>query len=227
MMLKLENIRKTYKSNSGVENAVLRGIDFQLDAGDSVSIIGPSGCGKSTLLNIMGGLDFADSGKVIFEGSTLGDLDQKGLSSFRNKELGFVFQQHHLLPQLNMLENIMLPLLGNKNKDHVNTALKRAMELIKWVGLNKNLDQLPSQMSVGECQRTAVVRALINNPKILLADEPTGSLDEESASHLVDLLNMVNQEQGLAVVMVTHSQLLAKRMKKCYKLSQGSLAILS
>ena len=223
-MLKLENIKKSYTSIAGVKNAVLRGIDFQLDTGDSVSIVGPSGCGKSTLLNIMGGLDYADSGKVAFEGNSLEDLDKNGLASFRNKELGFVFQQHHLLPQLNTIENIMLPLLGNKDKDYIKTTLERAMELIKWVGLDKNLDQLPSQLSGGECQRVAVVRALINKPKILLADEPTGSLDEESASHLVDLLNKINQEQGLAVVMVTHSQILANRMKKCYKLSQGLLS---
>ncbi|MDA3893506.1 MAG: ABC transporter ATP-binding protein [Salinivirgaceae bacterium] len=224
MIIKLENITKTYSNESQeIEQAVLKDLNFSVSKGDLVSIIGPSGSGKSTMLNLMGILDKPTSGKVMFNETDISDFSDNQLAELRSKKIGFVFQQHHLLPQLSLLENVLLPLMTEKDKNKKEAAAQRAKELIEMVGLQGKENQLPSQLSVGECQRTAVVRALINNPELILADEPTGSLDEESAINMVNLLSEINTKQNLAVVMVTHSKELALKMKTTYKLHGGKL----
>lgn len=224
MIIKLENITKSYQNNSSeLIREVLKGVNFEVSAGSSIAIVGPSGSGKSTMLNIMGTIDSATTGNVYFQQSNITDLNKNQLAKIRNKHIGFVFQQHHLLPQLSLLENVLVPLMVEKNKDVKEKALPRAMELLSKVGLADKIKQLPGQLSVGECQRTAVVRALINQPDLLLADEPTGSLDEDAAINLVQLLCELNQEQNIAVVMVTHSMELAGKMRQLYQLSKGKL----
>lgn len=225
MILKLENIHKSYiNPGSGIERKILNGINLNINAGDSISIVGPSGCGKSTLLNIMGSIGKPNEGKIIFKGEDISQYDKLQLSNLRNKHIGFVFQQHHLLPQLTMMENVLLPLLEEKNRDLKVKAKRRAEELLDQVNLIDLSSSYPNQLSVGECQRTAVVRALINEPDILLADEPTGSLDEDAAFNLVDLLKTINKEKNLSLVMVTHALDLAVKMNKGYRLRNGQLA---
>ena len=224
-LLRLENIRKSYKIGADLpERLVLDKIDFELAAGDSVAITGPSGTGKSTLLNLMGTIDKPDSGSIYFDEKEISSLSLDQLAKLRNKQIGFIFQQHHLLPQLTLLENVLLPLLEEKDKEVKNKAIQRATSLIAWVGVDKRKDQFPWQLSGGELQRAAVVRALINQPKLILADEPTGSLDEENAGLLVDLLLKINEEKHIAVVMVTHSMELASRMKDHYRIAGGNLS---
>ncbi len=224
MLIKLQNISKSYLNDAAeVSREVLKNIDFEADKKDLVSIIGPSGSGKSTLLNLMGTLDAPDSGNIFIEGTDVSALKINELAEIRNKKIGFVFQQHHLLPQLNVLENVLVPVMFEKSAEKKNAAQKRATELLEKVGLTDKLNQLPGQLSVGECQRTAVVRALINNPDILLADEPTGSLDEKSANQMVELLQSLNKELDIAIIMVTHSVELSLKFDRRYKLSEGSL----
>lgn len=222
-MIKIQNLSKQYQNASGIKQIVLEGIDLTIDQGESIAIVGPSGSGKSTLLNIIGTLDTATSGSVFLNEKDLSQLNEKELSEFRNTQIGFVFQQHHLLPQLTMLENILLPVLPLKDQKLTVEAQERALKLLETVGLADKRDQLPGHCSVGECQRVAVVRALINQPKILLADEPTGSLDEVNAIELVELLAALNKENNLTLLMVTHSMELAKKMRKIYRLSNRKL----
>ena len=201
-------------------------INLTIELGDSIAIVGPSGSGKSTLLNLIGSLDIPSSGDIMFEGKNINQLNEKEVSEFRNTKIGFVFQQHHLLPQLTLLENVLLPTLVSNNKDDASKIEIRAKQLLKKVGLEDKIDQSPSHCSVGECQRAAVVRALINQPKVILADEPTGSLDEQNASELVDLLSQINKDENVSIVMVTHSLELASKMKKVYKLSNKKLVLI-
>lgn len=181
MLVQLQNISKSYVNpQTGNKQVVLKDISLAVEKGESIAIVGPSGSGKSTLLNIIGTLDKPNEGKVSLNGSEINSLDDNKLSELRNKDIGFVFQMHHLLDQLTLLENVLLPTIPLKDKELKDSAPKRAMELLKSVGLEGKTHQRPGQLSGGECQRTAVVRALINQPKLLLADEPTGSLDGES-----------------------------------------------
>ena len=223
-IIRLENISKSYRlQNDSPMRVVLDHIDLSLIEGDSIAITGPSGAGKSTLLNIMGCIDKADSGNIWFHDRDISSVRLDQLAALRNQHIGFVFQQHHLLPQLTLMENVLLPLLEEKNKEVKGRALKRALELIEWTGLENLKDQYPWQLSGGELQRAAVVRAMIHQPDLVLADEPTGSLDEENARILVDLLLKINQEKRIAVVMVTHAIDLAEKMQTHYRLSNGSL----
>jgi ABC-type lipoprotein export system ATPase subunit len=228
MIIKLENITKSYeKSESHSGQIVLNDISFSVSKGDSISIIGPSGSGKSTLLNLMGTLDKPSSGKVLMHGEDVALLNANQLAEIRNKKVGFIFQSHHLLPQLSALENVLVPLMFEKDKSKKELASKRAIELMVMVGLHDKLNQFPGKLSVGECQRVAVVRALINEPEIILADEPTGSLDEASAKKMVDLLVEISDKQQVALVMVTHSNELAAKLKNIYKLSMGKLELVT
>ena len=225
MFLKLENIKKNYII-PGVESpyTVLKDISLQVDKGESIAIIGPSGSGKSTLLNIMGALDRPSSGSVHLAKKDLAQYSDKDLSKGRNQDIGFIFQLHHLLPQCTVLENVLLPTIPfNTNKN--GEATDRAKKLLERVGLSDRMFNRPGQLSGGECQRTAVVRALINNPGLLLADEPTGSLDESTASDLGQLLIDLNKEEGVALVVVTHSLQLALHLNKIYKLHEGGLEV--
>ncbi len=224
MLAELQHVSKHYQQpGSSIRNEVLADISLQVADNERIAIVGPSGSGKSTLLNILGTLDKPSSGKVLLDGTSIEQMNENRLAETRNAFIGFVFQMHHLLPQLTLLENVMLPLLPQNNHTVLKTANERALHLIDRVGLSGHLHQYPSQLSVGECQRTAVVRALINQPRLLLADEPTGSLDAANASQLVTLLTELNREQNVALVLVTHSLELAGKMERIYRLHEGKL----
>lgn len=216
ILLKLEKVSKQYDETT----PVLKGVDLEVAAGESLAIVGESGCGKSTLLNLMGTLDRPDGGSIEFSGTDLLRMDAKAAAAFRNRQIGFVFQLHHLLPQCTVLENVLVPTLVNKE---AGDATARALRLLDRVGLTERLSHRPGHLSGGECQRVAVVRALINQPKLLLADEPTGALNRESADGLVELLLELNREEGLALIMVTHSMRLAEKVGRVLTLENGML----
>ena len=224
MIVQLDNISKIYQNNNDVpEHKVLNNISLCIEKEDSIAIAGPSGSGKSTLLNIIGTLDKSSAGSTKIFGKAIDEYAENQLAEIRNNKIGFVFQTHHLLPQLNLFENVMLPVLAQKNKNSTNNTEKRAKELLQFVGLENRMKNYPGQLSGGECQRAAVIRALINQPELLLADEPSGSLDQENAEIIGDLLTKINKEQKISLLIVTHSMNLAKKMNKIYTLSQGKL----
>ncbi|MFH1613814.1 MAG: ABC transporter ATP-binding protein [Planctomycetota bacterium] len=224
-MLELIDVGKEYRSPTGGATAeVLKGVCLKINQGDTISVVGPSGSGKSTLLNIIGGLDQPSRGKVVFQGRYLAVLDDKELACIRNTQIGFVFQLHHLLPQCTVLENVLVPTLVRRNGGLSAQFEKRAFELLKRVGLHEMIDYRPGQLSVGQRQRVVVARALINTPKLLLADEPTGSLDRDTAESIFDLLMGLNQAENVALIVVTHSMSLAKRTGSVLQLKDGLLS---
>ena len=224
MLLELIGITRSYeKDDEGRGRSVLDGISLAIQEGESLAITGPSGSGKSTLLNIMGTLDAPDSGEVKFNGVDVRRLKEPGLAALRNRHIGFVFQLHYLLPQLSLLENVLLPSIPLNDRLAREKAAKRAHELLGRVGLGDKISRLPGQLSVGECQRGALVRALINGPALLLADEPTGSLDHQNALQLGELLKELNRELCIAMVVVTHSLELAGSLAIRYRLDNGKL----
>ena len=224
VMLELINVAKSYAFPNGAESHyVLKDVTLQVTAGESVSIIGPSGSGKSTLLNIIGTLDFPTAGRVLLDGKNLSEFNDKELATIRNREIGFVFQLHHLLPQCTVSENVLVPTLVNANRSSRKETETRARRLLESVELGPRLSHRPGQLSGGERQRVAVVRALINNPKLLLADEPTGSLDRVAADNLAQLLIELNREEGVTLIVVTHSMDLASRMGRVLELRDGML----
>ncbi len=224
MLLELKNIEKKYEIPSGKEQiTVLKDISLHVARGESIAVVGPSGSGKSTLLNIIGALDKPTSGLVTFAGKNLADLDDLELSKIRNKDIGFVFQLHHLLPQCTALENVLIPTIPLGVKKENEEVRSRAIKLLERVGLDKHMDYFPAQLSGGELQRVAVVRALINRPKLVLADEPTGSLDRESSDNLGQLLIKLNKEEAVTLIVVTHSIELARLMDKVFNLRNGKL----
>lgn len=223
-LLKLNNVSKSYLTAGGSEELrILHGINLALNRGESLAILGPSGSGKSTLLNIIGTLDRPTSGEVIFDGEDVGGLDDIALARVRNAKIGFIFQAHHLLPQCTVLENVLVPTLASVDKGLRGSAPDRAMKLLDRVGLQNRLEHRPGQLSGGERQRVAVVRALINEPKLLLADEPTGALDQSSAHNLAQLLTEINREQNLTLILVTHAIDLAARMQRKVEIQNGTL----
>jgi lipoprotein-releasing system ATP-binding protein len=221
MLLEVRDVSKSYKSRYGrTIRDVLKNAGLSVLSGEKIAIAGPSGSGKTTLLNLAGTLDSPDSGEIFFKGQPLSGMDTLQLAAFRNKEIGFIFQFHHLLPQLTLWENILIPALpGNNGKEVYN----RAEELLKETGLWEIRHQKPGEMSGGECQRAAVVRALINGPSLILADEPTGSLDSENAAMLTSLLIKLSDKENFSMVVVTHSTEIAGRMDKTYHLKDGKL----
>jgi ABC-type lipoprotein export system ATPase subunit len=223
MLAELRNVTKTYRSLSSSDAVrILDGADFQLSAGETVAVVGPSGSGKSTLLNLLGALDAPDAGEVLVAGADLAKLDATGLAAFRNGTVGFIFQLHHLLPQCTVLENVLIPTLARK-QEAPEGLRDRARRLLDAVGLGHRLDHRPGQISGGERQRAAVARALINQPRLLLADEPTGALDRDNAERLVELLAKLNEQEKVAIVMVTHASELASQMSRVLQLSGGKL----
>ena len=227
MLLELKNIAKQYDIPSGRGYiTVLEDVSLQVYPGESVAVVGPSGSGKSTLLNIMGALDRPTSGEVVFVNKSLSACDDAELSRIRNREIGFVFQLHHLLPQCTALENVLIPTIPLGEKKGNEDAKVRAIKLLERIGLGKRLDYFPAQLSGGEMQRVAVVRALINRPKLVLADEPTGSLDRESSEKLGRLMVELNKEEGTALITVTQSIDFARLMEKVLKLQDGVLKIM-
>ncbi|MFZ4522432.1 MAG: ABC transporter ATP-binding protein [Bacteroidales bacterium] len=224
MLAELQNISKHYNLPGAVTgNIILNQLSLNIGATDSIAVVGPSGSGKSTLLNILGTLDQPTSGNVILDGINVNELDDNHLAGIRNQMIGFVFQLHHLLPQLTLLENVLLPVVPVKERVARTQAIERAHQLIERVGLKKQVNQRPYQLSVGECQRVAVARALVNQPRLLLADEPTGSLDAENARLLGQLLIELHRDAPLAIVVVTHSMELASLMSITYRLTSGKL----
>ena len=217
-MLRLIGVSKSYE-----QVQVLRDVNLDVRRGESLAIVGPSGSGKSTLLNIIGTLDRPTAGQVFLDGQDLSQLDDVNLAGVRNRQIGFVFQAHHLLPHCNVLENVLVPTLVNDRQDK-HEAEERGRKLLERVGLGHRLTHRPGQLSGGERQRVAVVRALINQPKLLLADEPTGSLDRASATELGQLLVELNREQNLTLIVVTHALDLAQRMGRQFEIRQGELA---
>jgi len=199
---------------------VLREVSFELQAGESVAIVGPSGCGKSTLLNLIGTLDRPTSGTIRLEQKDITGLPESQCAALRNTAIGFVFQLHHLLPQCSVMENVLVPTLVNGQTEQ---AVARAKHLLERVGLSERAHQLPGKLSGGERQRAAVVRALINKPRLLLADEPTGSLNPAGAEQLARLLLELNREENMALLVVTHSDAVAALMDRVYELREGVL----
>jgi ABC-type lipoprotein export system ATPase subunit len=224
MLLQLEKISKGFGNRPDPTfRPVLDELSLEVSEGESVAILGPSGSGKTTLLNLIGGLDHPDSGTIRFGGEEISRYDPSAMERFRNRSVGFVFQFHHLLPQCTLLENVLIPTLVERDKNTRGKRLERAQELMKRVGIWDYRDKLPGKLSGGECQRAAVVRAMINNPRLLLADEPTGALDLENVENMADLLLELNRQDGLTLLVVTHSADLAGRMGKIMELRNGQL----
>lgn len=221
-VLRCSNIKKSFESESGRGRLdVLQGVNLELQKGDLISIVGSSGSGKSTLLHILGGLDRPDSGELFWNNSSVFDYNADKLADLRNVNVGFVFQFHHLMPEFTAVENVMMPALikGNSQK----TALKRAEELLNEFGMGHRLHHRPSQLSGGEQQRVSMARALTNHPSIILADEPTGNLDEENTKIILDLLFELREIESLSVVLITHEKEIAGRCDKTFLLQRGEL----
>ena len=222
MLLTLKNITKGYgEAGSPSHRTVLEDLSLEVESGERIAILGPSGSGKTTLLNLIGGLDHPDSGSIRFMGEDITAFSTARMDRYRNRNIGFVFQFHHLLPQCTLFENVLIPTLVDRG-NRKGTG-ERAESLMKRVGIWELRDQLPGKLSGGECQRAAVVRAMINSPSLLLADEPTGALDRENVENLAGLLLELNREDGLTLLVVTHSSGLASRMGKTLELKNGSL----
>jgi ABC-type lipoprotein export system ATPase subunit len=219
MLIEVRDLAKSYG-----ETPVFSALSFTVAAGETVAVVGPSGCGKSTLLNCLGGLDRPTSGQVQFDGRDLSTLDDHALAALRAGSIGFVFQDHHLLPQLSALENVLLPTLALAQRPNETQVRASAKELLAKVGLAGKEDRRPAQLSGGERQRVALARALINKPKIILADEPTGALDVANATTVAEVLLSLNHHAGTALIVVTHSAALAARMSRQIHLTQKASA---
>ena len=217
-MLKATNIQKSYDKLH-----VLKGVDFSVEKGEIVSIVGKSGAGKSTLLHIIGTLDKPDMGSVLYNGKEISALNAKDLASFRNQHIGFIFQFHHLLPEFTALENVCIPGFILKTPEH--QVKKKARELLDYLGLSERLNHKPSQLSGGEQQRVAVARALINNPGIIFADEPSGNLDSASSKELHQLLFQLRDDFQQTFVIVTHNEELAGMSDRKVEMQDGLLAL--
>ncbi len=220
ILLELKQVTRRYGDQGP---PVLRCLDLTIKLGESLAIVGPSGSGKSTLLNIASGLDRPTEGQVLLEGEDLAGLSDAALAAVRNQRLGFVFQLHHLLPQCTIWENVLVPTLAGHTDEPPDEVSLRAQILLDRVGLGDRLEHRPGQLSGGERQRVAVVRALINEPALLLADEPTGSLDRAASDNLVQLLVELNREQSTTLIVVTHAMHLAERMNRALVLEDGVL----
>ena len=221
LALEVEHLVKTYRDAAGRETPVLKDVSFTVAAGEVVAVTGASGSGKSPLLHAAGGLDAFDGGRILIAGTDIARLTEKERDRLRNEKLGFVYQFHHLLPELTALENAAMPLLIRRIADA--EAKRKAAELLTAVGLNERLNHLPGEMSGGERQRTAIARALIGTPACLLADEPTGNLDAETAQSVFDILIENAHRTGSAAVIVTHDATLAARCDRVLTLKMGSI----
>lgn len=221
-ILEARNITKTYNGRDGNPLIVLDNTSIAIEKGSIVTIVGASGCGKSTLLHILGGLDRPDSGTILWQEESIYDMKKEVLAKFRNKNLGFVFQFHHLLPEFSAIENIMMPaLIGNETEQE---AREKALMLLKDFGIADRAEHRPAQLSGGEQQRVAMARALINNPELILADEPTGNLDERNTEILLDLLYEIRRKKDVSILLITHEKNIAERSDLVYELSHGKLA---
>jgi len=221
VIMKLENIEKYYKGNIDKLH-ILRNLNLTIYRGELVSILGRSGSGKSTLLNIMGLLDRVDSGKIYIDNKEVENLKERDLNLIKNTFLGFIFQFHYLLPEFTALENVMVPALINKNINRKDIE-KKAKEILEAVELKDRITHKPNQLSGGEKQRVAIARAMINSPKVILADEPTGNLDEETSETIFEIFRTLNKNFNQSIIVVTHSRDLASITEKRYYLKKGIL----
>ena len=220
LLLQCDTLCKTYQEGK-MHTEVLRDVSFAMQPGEMMAIVGTSGSGKSTLLHLLGGLDSPTSGEVIFKGKSLNAMSSSAKSELRNRELGFIYQFHHLLPDFTALENVAMPLLIGKKKSA--EVQERAMAMLEAVGLQHRSNHRPSELSGGERQRVAIARALVNNPSLVLADEPTGNLDQRNADSIFELLGELNVRQGTAFLVVTHDLHLANRLTRQLEMRDGKL----
>lgn len=220
-IIECQALSKTYE---GLDVAVLNGIDLQVQASEQIAIVGASGSGKSTLLHLLGGLDVPTNGWVRLMNQTLDTLTESQKGHLRNQSLGFVYQFHHLLPEFTALENVAMPLFIRRMPRE--EALQIANEMLTKVGLKKRVEHMPGELSGGERQRAALARALVTNPKCILADEPTGNLDRNTAHHVFELLLEINQAQQTSLIVVTHDQSLSSKLSRQYQLVDGKLQAL-
>ena len=219
IILQAKNIDKSF-SNGKTKLSVLKDFSLDVEVGQIITIMGQSGSGKTTALNILGTLDQADSGELTINGTQVHDMNETELSTIRNRDIGFVFQFHHLLPEFSAIENILMPTWING----VDDRRDRALDLVEKMGLSERKDHFPGQLSGGERSRVAVARALMNKPKLVLADEPTGNLDEKNANKLIDLLGKINKDFHQAIVLTTHNPKIARIGHKQFFLENGSLS---
>ncbi len=219
-LLEVKNLYKSY-GEAAAKVEVLKGIDLTVEPGDTIALVGPSGAGKSTLLHIMGTIDRPTSGEVLFDGEPVFALGDQPLAAFRNRSIGFVFQFHHLLPEFSALENVMMPLLiGGEKRSKVEG---RARELLSDVGLAHRVTHRPGELSGGEQQRVAIARALVRQPRLLLADEPTGNLDMKTSHEVHELLYSIQRNTGISLVIVTHNEQLAAGMNRTIRVVDGKI----
>jgi lipoprotein-releasing system ATP-binding protein len=227
VLLRAKSLEKSYRKGRLVV-PVLKGVDFHVGSGEFVAIVGQSGCGKSTLLHLLGTLDAPDAGEIHFEGHRIDDLAPRGRDVLRNSYFGMIFQFYHLLPELSTLENVLAPIMIRYGVfsywRHRSAHVERAKQLLEMVGLSHRLTHKPRELSGGEMQRAAIARALIATPKLLLADEPTGNLDQKTGGEILNLLRKLNQQQGLTVVMVTHDPAIARQADRTVRLVEGRVA---
>jgi len=219
-LIELKDVSKIYKLG-GEEINALDHVNLKVDKGDFIAIVGPSGSGKSTLANVIGGLDIPDSGEVLIDEHDISKVNDEILSKYRNKKVGFIFQTFNLQPTYSALENVMVPLVfagmswGERKK--------RALECLKAVGLEDRINHLPNQLSGGQRQRVCIARALVNNPEVIIADEPTGNLDSKKGAEIVDLLKSLNQNAGITLIVITHDLSIAKQAKRVIEIHDGRI----
>ena len=219
MILQLEHVYKNYNRGK-TEVPVLKDINLEVEEGEYLAIMGPSGSGKTTLMNLIGCLDVPTSGEYILDDKKINELDDNALADIRNRCIGFVFQNFHLLPKMNALDNVALPLLygGVPQKER----RERAAEALKMVGLEERMNFMPNQLSGGQCQRVAIARAMVTNPKLLLADEPTGALDTASGNQIMEIFRQLS-DRGMTIIMITHEPSIAECANKTYHILDGQL----
>jgi putative ABC transport system ATP-binding protein len=220
-VIRMENIVKTYYLGKPNELEILHGINLTVNKGEFVSIVGESGSGKSTLMNIIGVLDRQTQGDYYLEGQDVNGMSDEVRSAIRNRRIGFVFQNFNLLPRANALKNVMVPLLYGE--EHSKNGKEHAMEMLKMVGMEDRADHRPNELSGGQQQRVAIARAMINDPAIILADEPTGALDSKTGHMVMDLFHKLHEEQGKTIVLITHSQELAQETERIVTLLDGQI----
>lgn len=220
-VIRMENIVKTYYLGKPNELEILHGINLTVNKGEFVSIVGESGSGKSTLMNIIGVLDRQTQGNYYLEGQDVNGMSDEVRSAIRNRRIGFVFQNFNLLPRANALKNVMVPLLYGE--EHSKNGKEHAMEMLKMVGMEDRADHRPNELSGGQKQRVAIARAMINDPAIILADEPTGALDSKTVHMVMDLFHKLHEEQGKTIVLITHSQELAQETERIVTLLDGQI----
>lgn len=224
MQIQVSNLQKSYLDGEGRKLHILRGLDFEAESGSSVAILGASGTGKSTFLHALGTLEDIDEGQLCLDGKDLTRMSRDQAAQFRNEEVGFIFQFHQLLQDFSALENVMIPQMIKGNSS--GTVKKNALELLKKVGLGDRTGHKPTQLSGGEQQRVAIARALVNRPRIILADEPTGNLDEETSEQIMDVLLRLNRENETTLIMITHNSSLASAMQFQHRMENGRLHLL-